>query len=109
MRRIALVVLLAVLPLAFAPAPPPKRDRETPTQKRQRLLNERARRLDELGVKWQVLTDGGWTRVRFSVEHPSRNGNCMGGTFAADDLLATLQFLVRRVEAFFRDPDFGQR
>jgi hypothetical protein len=59
MRRIALTLLLVASSLAFAPAPLPKRDRETALQKRERELAECARRLDGLRVKWSVLTRPG--------------------------------------------------
>ena len=103
MRRLALPLLLALSSLAFAPAPLPRTHRDGAQQRRQRLLSECRRRLDELGVKWRLEDRGGRPMLRFSVMHPNgRTG--MGGADSVDgDLADTLRDLVKSVEAFFRN------
>jgi hypothetical protein len=105
MRRAALVLMLALSSLAFAPAPFPKAERrgpESPEQKQRRELAQCRRRLDELGVKWQL--EGGGRTVRFRVSRPDGRAT-MGGSFGVigGDLSAALRRLVRSVENFFRN------
>jgi hypothetical protein len=74
MRRI--VLTLTLLSLAFAPAPLPKAARpvrESEQAKQVRLLNECRRRLDGLGVTWQVVAGPRGDVVRFSVRVVTRN------------------------------------
>ena len=111
MRRIALPLVLALLPLALgpamaAPAPLPRRSTETPAQKQGRLMAEYRRRLDELGVKWRVQDGRGGPWVVFRVSHP-RNNSGMGGSFgvADGDLARTLREVIEEVEAYFRGKD----
>ena len=68
MRRIILPLLLALSSLAFAPAPLPRPDRETPKQKEARELAALARRLDELGVRWRVDDGPDGRAVRYRAE-----------------------------------------
>lgn len=100
MRRLALPLLFALASLAFAPAPFPRRDRETPARKRERVLSEYARRLDRLGVKWEVMDNGG-PAVRYDVRHP-KDDSTFGGSiqFFGSDLPQVLLELIERVEAF---------
>src|SRR5215218_10171727 len=107
MRRLAvLVALLALSSLAFAPAPLPRRDRETQQQKRDRELAECARRLKELGVKWEVEDRGGRRSVRFGVTHPSGNSG-MGGSVpvTGGDLARALRRVIGHAEPFLRGHD----
>jgi hypothetical protein len=100
MRRLALLLLpLVVAPVVGAPAPFPKaerRPRESEQAKRDRLLHECKRRLDELGVKWRLERQS----VIFNVQHP--NGGGMGGSWGVQngDLTGTLRRVVARVEQF---------
>jgi hypothetical protein len=98
--------LLALSSLAFAPAPLPRRDREAPHKRQERLLAECVRRLDELGVKWQAEDRDGRRSVRFTVAHPSGNSG-MGGDFTVHggDLPGALRRVIRSVEAFLKHPN----
>ena len=101
MRRLALPLLLALCSLAFAPAPLPKRDRETPAQKRQRGVAEYARKLREFGVEWKVEDGPGWPLLRFTADHPDGRGGMWGAVGMTDDDLArALREALRMVEDF---------
>ena len=63
MHQIAVTLLLALLSLAFAPAPFPKVCRET---EQPRLVRQYDARLRELGVRWQLHQE--WRRQSVSVE-----------------------------------------
>src|SRR5262245_57425950 len=60
MRRIVLLLCLASVaaPLAAAPAPLTRRERESPARVRQRLLAERKAQLEALGVRWRLADLG---------------------------------------------------
>jgi hypothetical protein len=105
MRLFVLTLLLAVLPLGFAPAPLPKRDRETALQKREREVAECARLLGELGVKWSVVTRPGGRVVRYSVEvsQATRSGSMHGEKDVAGDLPGALRRVIRHAGAFVRN------
>lgn len=112
MRRVVLPLLFCVAslsasaPVLAAPAPLPRRQTESPGMARERQLRECYRRLDELNVKWKV-TDGGYGQmVQFSVSHPNGN-SAMGGGYpvSRDDLVGTLQKVIRRVESFLAYPN----
>jgi hypothetical protein len=101
---LALLVLAVASSASAAPAPLPRRDSEPAAQKRERALAEYRRKLDEMGVKWQVVDHQGRPIVRFNVQHPNgRSG--MGGGFPVNNgaLVGTLQNVIRRVEAFLRN------
>ena len=104
MRLTALTVcLLALSALAFAPAPVPRPDRVTPAQKRERRLEECSRRLDELGVKWELVRDNEGLAVRFTLS--VRGVGNLGGTFGVSgdrDLVNTLPDVIREVDDFYR-------
>jgi hypothetical protein len=105
MRRIALALTLALTSLAFAPAPLPKRGRETAFQKRERELAECAGLLRELGVKWSVAAVPGGPVVRYAVEvsQPGRSGSLHGEYgVVGDDLPGALRHVIRRAGAFVR-------
>jgi hypothetical protein len=69
MRRIALTLLLALPPLAFAPAPFPKAERTRRESAEARLVRDYDRRLRELGVKWELVVKGD-PHVRFEIHRP---------------------------------------
>ena len=106
MRRAALTLLLAALPLGFAPAPLPRRDREPAAPKRQRELAECRRLLDELGVKWEVVAGprGGFLRYSVEVRTPG-GGSERSGVLPVrgGDLAGTLLRLVREARDFARE------
>ena len=102
MSRIALPLLLAVSSLAFAPAPLPRPDRETPAQKRERRLAECRRRLDELGVTWRLEVRGGRPMLRYSISHPNAGGRISSIVWAEGDLADELRNLV---EPYLRKHD----
>lgn len=101
MRRIALTTALALVSLAFAPAPLAKRDRATALQKRNREVAECARRLGELGVTWEAAKGPDGPVVRFSADVlPNRIGSMSGERgFADGGLAAALRELIQDVEA----------
>jgi hypothetical protein len=103
---LALLALADLNPSQAAPAPLPKRDRETAIQKRERDVSECARLLGELGVKWSVLTRLGEPVVRYSVEvrQPNRSGSLSGedGVLGAD-LPGALRRVIRHAGAFVRN------
>jgi hypothetical protein len=74
MRQI--VLTLTLLSLAFAPAPFPRAERQHREPAEARLVREYDRRLRELGVSWELLTDGGEPRVSFTVARSGSNGLC---------------------------------
>jgi hypothetical protein len=95
-----LTLTLTLLSLAFAPAPFPKaarQPRESEQARRDRLLHECRRRLDELAVKWRLERQS----VIFTVQHPSGGGG-MGGTWGVrdGDLAVTLRRIIDRVEQY---------
>jgi hypothetical protein len=99
MRRIVLTLPFVLLSLAFAPAPfakPQRSPRETEQAKRDRVLHECRRRLDELGVTWRLDRQS----VFFNVRHP--NGGGMGGSWGvrAGDVAGTLRRVIVRVEQY---------
>jgi hypothetical protein len=98
-RLLAVTLALAVLSLAFAPAPFPKseRARESEQTRQARLLNECRRRLDELGVRWRLERHS----VVFYVRHPGGNSG-LGGDYGVDDgdVASTLCRVVVRAEEF---------
>jgi hypothetical protein len=64
-RRTALPLALALVSLGFAPAPFPRakhRDQQTPEERAMRACEKR---LDELGVRWQLTSRNGRDRVTF--------------------------------------------
>jgi hypothetical protein len=107
MRRIVLTFTL--LSLAFAPAPFPRTERtahESEQAKQVRLLHECRRRLDELGVKWQVVAGPRGNVVRFRVRVTTRNGAWgMNGDHPVEggDLAGTLRLLADQVGDFARE------
>jgi hypothetical protein len=110
MRLIAVTLALAGLLSAAtsslaAPAPLPRRDREAPGQRQQRLLDECSRRLRELGVKWSVVTGPGGRVVRYFVEvsQATRSGSMHGEQVVAGDLPGTLRRVIRHAVAFVRN------
>jgi hypothetical protein len=100
MRWCALLLLLAVLSLGFAPAPFPKSERparESEQTRQERLLRACVRRLDELGVCWTLRVGS----VGFSVQHPGGSGDLRGSVVAEDGGVAsTLLRVVARVERY---------
>jgi hypothetical protein len=73
MRRIVLTPLLAVLSLAFAPAPFPKAERRPREPEHVRQVWEYDARLRELGVTWELVTDGNEQRDH-SFSHRGSSG-----------------------------------
>jgi hypothetical protein len=91
MRRVALTLGLALLSLAFAPAPFPKTDRLTP---RQREMLECERQLEALGITWRLEQRGEDLIVVF-VAGPGRLCNeCRADD---EDLAVTLRRVARFV------------
>ena len=78
-----LAVAFALLSLAFAPAPFPKAERPTRQMLQQRAISECVRRLEELGVRWELSLDNGRGRVDFGVR-----GLAGASWFRNGDLLA---------------------
>jgi hypothetical protein len=98
MRLLAVTLALAVLSLAFAPAPFPKAERparESEQRKQERLLYECRRRLDELGIEWRLEGHS----VTFIVRRP---GGGMGGSYGVQrgDVAGTLRQVVASVEEY---------
>ena len=106
MRRFLLLV--AVLSLAFAPAPFPRADRQTRETRQQSLMLECVGRLAELGVEWSVHELGERVAVQFTVNRPNNAGQ-MGGWHPTerDNLLATLQNVARQAERFLKGERVG--
>jgi hypothetical protein len=96
-----LTLLLALSALAFAPAPFPKSERpaarESEQMRRDRLLHECRRRLDELGVKWRLERQS----VIFNAQQPNGGGG-MAGSWGVQggDLTGTLRRIIVRVEQY---------
>src|SRR3954469_13269060 len=105
MRRV--LSLLALASLAFAPAPFPKSERpvhESEQAKRVRLLHECRRRLDELGVQWQVVAGPHGDVGRFRVRVATRAGTLgMSGDHPVEggDLAGTLRRLADQAGEFW--------
>src|SRR4051794_9244042 len=100
MNRLAVTLAFALLSLAFAPAPFPKAERpacESEQTRRDRLMRECQRRLDELGVRWRLEGHS----VTFNVRHPGGGGG-MGGSWGVQDgdVAGTLRRVVARVEQY---------
>jgi hypothetical protein len=105
MRR--LLLTLTLLSLAFAPAPWPKTHHRTPRERQ--VLGECARRLDELGVRWELLSDGSGRRaVSFGFKRHLKIGGLGGDvTVKGDDLPGALREVILRAESFFnREPTY---
>jgi hypothetical protein len=109
MRLVRLTLALALLSLVdvascrAAPAPLPRRDREAPRARQERLLAECRWWLDELKVKWWVEDRGGGRQLmRFNVDLPDERSS-MGGGFpvSGDDLPGALRQVIEQVEYFF--------
>jgi hypothetical protein len=96
MRRI--VLTLALLSLAFAPAPFPRivrPARESEQTKQDRLVRECQRRLDDLGVKWRLERNS----VIFTVHSPIGSSVISGDVPVHDgDVASTLRRVVARAE-----------
>jgi hypothetical protein len=104
MRRIALTLSLCLVSLGFAPAPFPRAERPIPPTQQQRALAECVRRLDELGVQWQVLADQHGPTVHFAASRPGRSlsgSRCV----AEGGLPETLREVARIVERVFANRD----
>jgi hypothetical protein len=107
MRLIGLTLALTFLSLAnapsslAAPAPLPRRDREAPSARQRRLLDECRRRLDELKVAWWVVENrDGRQAVYFRVDPAS---GPMRGDFPIDgDLSGALRQVIKQVESYFK-------
>jgi hypothetical protein len=93
-RKIALTLVLAASPLAFAPAPFPKADRET---QRQKALRECVRRLAEFGVSWHVESRNGEEQVRFGPSRPDLRVRSGWVRISDGDLLDALQRVINAI------------
>ena len=100
-----LLITLSVALMGFAPAPLPRPERERPAQKRERRLAECRRRLDELGVSWELVDHNGRQAVRFSIPHPNGRSRISSILWADGDLADVLRNLVEIVESYLRERD----
>jgi hypothetical protein len=113
MRRV--VLTLTLLSLAFAPAPFPKAQRparESEQTRQERLLRECRRRLDELGVKWQVVAGPRGDVVRFRLRMRMPNGTWgMDGErpIEGGDLTGALRWIAERTGEFAQKALAGDR
>jgi hypothetical protein len=98
MPRLAVTLALAVLSLAFAPAPFPRAERPK-RQTQQQAMGECVRRLNELNVRWELSLDHGRGRVDFAVRGRGYAGACW---FRDDELLAALRDVIEMVERFYK-------
>ena len=105
MRRIVLTLLLALLSLAFAPAPLPKAERATHRRSEAALVRECLRRLDELGVKWQIEYKGRRPLVRYRVVWAGFGGSVQPGD---GELLRVLRGIVANAEWSLNDQRPGR-
>src|SRR5262245_26871003 len=92
MRRI--VLTLALLSLAFAPAPFPKAERRPETE-RQRAMRECHGRLEALGVRWRLEYRQGGGVLFYSLRGSDGAQKGETCTDVSGDLLGALQRVAR--------------
>jgi hypothetical protein len=101
-RLTCLLALLALSSLAFAPAPLPRRDRETLDQRRAREWAALVARLKELRVNWEVERGRGGPVLRAEIDFGGGESEIGFWPVSGGDLLAALRQAAEDVERCIR-------